>query len=779
MKFFLSFFFILTQLLTAGKKEETQTLAIKEYWRITSELSQLSSQSVLSSPIENISFVRDAATFTLTSGTLYQLPSLNNNFHALLFIGKGSATIVPPSDIEQKQLNRFFDERLFPLEFKTLFLIFTDSTFTELSRRCAFVKTEMPSDGKSAVEHSLLMFRNDDTDEFDFDILRPFLFQDSQEMFYAHFYKKKSESFFFNIDPYEDEEISFGKMLQSGYLLSPSGYRETIVQFHKKNTAGVSVIYQSGIKMGAEILHYSMDNRFANNLTLTSHCTISFINEVESRKWIPFSLYHTMNVDSIVWSDGKKADFVRLKESGLFWLYDSAGFKERQTYTMIVYSQGEIINRDEGWYSLKTSTSWYPHTLKYREKSTYDLKFSVPTLYQFTSIGTKVSTASDGDNTVTEWKLASPGRNASFMIGRFKEYTASPDSTPPITVYVSNAHDAQLKNYLSQAGVLSGKDMDKQVAGDIENSIRFFQHLYGKASTQQFTAIEIPGGHGEAFPGLVHLSWSTFQNTESDGTDEIFRAHEVAHQWWGIGVNFNTYHDQWLSEAFADYSGLWYMQVIIHDNEKFFEQLRKYKTLIMSNRKYLLGSGQEAGPIWLGYRTSSSSTEGDYSLIIYKKGAWVLHMLRNMALELKTMKEDVFQGMMKEFYQTNRGKSVSTADFQKITEKYFNIPMDWFFKQWVYNTEIPTYSILYKLQKQENGKYKVHCTVKQANVPDDFQMYVPFLIDFGEKRYARLRYLVKGPVTEFEFPLMPLKPEEIKFNDLESVLCEIEDEDWD
>ena len=29
---------------------------------------------------------------------------------------------------------------------------------------------------------------------------------------------------------------------------------------------------------------------------------------------------------------------------------------------------------------------------------------------------------------------------------------------------------------------------------------------------------------------------------------------EVAHQWWGHMVGWSSYHDQWLSEGFADFS---------------------------------------------------------------------------------------------------------------------------------------------------------------------------------------------------------------------------------
>jgi aminopeptidase N len=38
----------------------------------------------------------------------------------------------------------------------------------------------------------------------------------------------------------------------------------------------------------------------------------------------------------------------------------------------------------------------------------------------------------------------------------------------------------------------------------------------------------------------------------------VFIAHETAHQWWGDMVSWRSYRDQWLSEGFAEYSGILY-----------------------------------------------------------------------------------------------------------------------------------------------------------------------------------------------------------------------------
>ena len=38
-------------------------------------------------------------------------------------------------------------------------------------------------------------------------------------------------------------------------------------------------------------------------------------------------------------------------------------------------------------------------------------------------------------------------------------------------------------------------------------------------------------------------------------------SHETAHQWWGNIVAWRSYRDQWLSEGFAEYSGVLYTAI--------------------------------------------------------------------------------------------------------------------------------------------------------------------------------------------------------------------------
>ena len=254
----------------------------------------------------------------------------------------------------------------------------------------------------------------------------------------------------------------------------------------------------------------------------------------------------------------------------------------------------------------------------------------------------------------------------------------------------------------------------------------------------------------------------------STGEDESFRAHEMAHQWWGIGVEPASYRDVWLAEGFAEFSGLWYMQMILHDNDKYFKQLREARQEIRRQR-------EKAVPIVLGLRAAESRS-GNYGLVVYRKGAWVVHMLRNLMIDLRTMNEDAFIATMKDFYQTYRGKRASTEDFQGVVERHVGQPMDWFFRQWVYGTAVPTYTYSWTTEPQAGGKTALRIRVRQTDVPGDFTMPVPLLIEFADGQ-AMIRVRVKGAVTETTLNV-PAEPKQVTLNPLESVLADVKWESW-
>src|SRR5205085_5894459 len=101
----------------------------------------------------------------------------------------------------------------------------------------------------------------------------------------------------------------------------------------------------------------------------------------------------------------------------------------------------------------------------------------------------------------------------------------------------------------------------------------FFQSLLDdKVGGERFYVTSIAAGHGQAFDGFLHLADSTFAS-ESPGASELFRAHEVAHEWFGHKIGWKSYRDQWLSEAFAEYAAMMFVQSFVKGGDKFFEQM--------------------------------------------------------------------------------------------------------------------------------------------------------------------------------------------------------------
>lgn len=724
--------------------------------------------------VKELVLQREAARFTLQEGRLCLMRPVRNRTMAAMFTGKGLFSFSPPTAIEQDQLYRFYETKVLQKEFKILFLIFADSTLEELEKNCAFAPQEIPGEIKGQIKNCLDFLSDKKGKYFDADIMQAILNEKRDGLFYAHIAEDESSPLFFRINPGDVEEVSLQRRAEISRLYKVP---EVVSQFHREADYASAKDLSKEEKDVIEISAYTIESTIDKALDFSAKAEVKFKALQPDQKWIPFRLFYELEVDSVIWSTGAKATFFKEKDNGSLWLQSEPLLAMNEERSFTIWYRGDLIERRDEWLYIRSPSGWYPR-YGYQEHATFDLTFHTPKDFIFVSVGDNLQTETEGEVLNTRWVTPSAIRNASFNIGYFKKHEIKDERIPPATVLMYQYAHRDLTQALSQQGVLHGKKMEQQVGADVANSLLFFQEVFGKLPMKHFYATEISYRHGEAFPGLIHLSWTTFYNTSEYGYDEVFRAHEVAHQWWGIGVDFQTYHDQWLSEGISTFAGLWYRQAVLHDNKKYFDHLKEYRKAILGNRKWLFGSGQEAGPIWLGYRTGSSSTEGDYDLIIYRKGAWVLHMLRNMMIDLKTMNEDRFSSMLRDFYGSYSGKRASTEDFQKIVEKHAGMDMDWFFKQWIYGAEIPEYRFSYKLEQKPDGKYLAHCKIDQREVPDDFQMTVPVLIDFGKNRLARVRVAVKGPFTQVDLPLLPMKPERIVFNDLESVLCEVKEVDW-
>lgn len=146
----------------------------------------------------------------------------------------------------------------------------------------------------------------------------------------------------------------------------------------------------------------------------------------------------------------------------------------------------------------------------------------------------------------------------------------------------------------------------------------------------------------------------------------------------------------------------------------------------------------------MGYRVNNAKAGNIYSTLIYGKGAFILHMIRSMMWDNKAG-DALFRDTMRDFVTTYKDRPASTEDFKAIVEKHMipdmdldgNHRMDWFFNEWVYGTDIPTYQFSYEMGKNEQGNV-IQISLTQSNVSPTFKMPVPIFAELQNGSIIRL-----------------------------------------
>ncbi len=702
------------------------------------------------------------------------------------FEGKGQLSFIPPVDMEREQLQRFFRTDSLNRSFDKMLLFFSQEIYEHIMASTS-PATILFGEGRVAAARSCCEdLTRDDHRGFIFETLcnlvhpaqRPFLLINTEP--------DKSDRIFYIFNPEEREEVRLLKRYSQPGL----SYMETICQYSQYiDPAYVNLNGLNKDRIVAK--RYTIDSEIGQNADYRAAAKMTFEVTVAPTRMLCMDLHPELAVDSIRDSTGQKVTFYRYSEdeekSGALYLFFDRPLSAGESITLEFFYQGDIIYYNYGQCFLLTGSDWYP-TYGFRQPALFTLNFRTHKRWGFVATGNLVNEEKMGDTVLTTWKVPSPAADVAFNVGLFRKYTFEEADVAPVDVYFSqDLHDLLADEQLELGSSVqrqawgpeveeelrpTGKNMHEQVAEDIINAMKVYSGVFGPYPYRRMVVGEVLGSVARAFPGFLHLDHDSWINTDSWGYEHRHRAHEVAHQWWGTGVGYETYHDQWLSEGLAEYSALMYLQVVA-GNDRFLDRLAEHRNDIFSARQYLLGSGEESGPIALGYRTSSTKTKDDYQLIVYKKAALVVHMLRNLLVELKTMNEDRFRVMMQDLFLTHYGNRITTQDFRRMTEKHTGIDMGWFFDQWIYRSEVPTYEFTWDFEPSGRSTYTAYCKVVTTGVAEDFKMYVPLEIEIDGQSKAYIRVLIDKPVCEFSLPDLPRIPRKLRLNPFESVLARV------
>ena len=195
--------------------------------------------------------------------------------------------------------------------------------------------------------------------------------------------------------------------------------------------------------------------------------------------------------------------------------------------------------------------------------------------------------------------------------------------------------------------------------------------------------------------GMEHQTMSFMVNFSYD-----LMAHEVAHQWFGDMVTCGSWNDLWLNEGFATYlTALAYE--FLKSKEEFRFQMRIMRNNITQN---------DDGAV----KPSDTSRVNVLfnGRLTYRKGAWLLHMLRHQVGDSM-----FFEGCRQFLTGGNRAYGFSTTDeFRQVMEAVSGQDLKWFITQWYEGQGHPELKMNWQ-QRGNTVKFSVQQTPSNPTVP--------------------------------------------------------------
>lgn len=351
---------------------------------------------------------------------------------------------------------------------------------------------------------------------------------------------------------------------------------------------------------------------------------------------------------------------------------------------------------------------WFPVNDYTADRFTADLKVTVPSGFKVIGSGVETADLAADGKTAVRFQLTTPSFPGSFAVVKGDPTTIASGGINTTLFFRER------------------KDMAGAYGQEIGRAMEFLSGVYGPLPNRNLIVIETETGtsNGYSAPGILFLSPRAIG---SDVNTKLL-ANQISQQWWGAQVSPTTRNHMWIQNGMARYAELLYTENISGAGAME-EQVHE---------TYVEALTVEQPPLMQSARLEDYSPE--FWAATAGKGAAVLHMLRTI------IGDENFFKVLKTVQERYAGKSINTADFQKVVEEVSGQSLNYFFLQWIESSGAPEFKMEWTMFRVGSKGFRVNGKISQDL--DTFRMPVTLRID-TEGNPEEKKIEVAGTSTDF------------------------------
>jgi hypothetical protein len=726
-------------------------------------------------------------------GKIAFFQAFDGRITGFVFSGIGHIVALPRDPVEKQQIARFFGVPVLDEQFLSAYVRFTDGTGEDLLRELQRAELAPAVDEKFAA-----------------------LWRDSLERL------NPSHSLRILVEKYSNPPAPFFHAGLDGVVTGPLDILLDDMQpqnfsLGQPRTVGKSTYYDmwnssqtpgaNPFSMGIDAIHYRIDTTIHPDNSLEASTSIEFRAAPVSQQFLAVQLSRALKITAVTGDDGEALPFFQNEgltqqeinsrgQDSLIVFLPKRTAPGREFTLHFRYSGNVIEDAGNSVLFVGARESWYPHFGDSSEFALYDLTFRWPKRLRLVATGTKSAEREEGDWRTATWKTEIPVPEAGFNLGEYASSSVTSESRS-IDVYANKQLEEILRSRLLAPAIPDdasrhnplyrpklGDDMPslppspatflRQLAREIDSSIHFYELYCGPFPFRTLGVSQIPGTFGQGWPGLLYVSTYSFLTDEaqhragltSTGREfftDLVPFHEVAHQWWGNVVGWSSYQDQWIDEAISEYLALLFADSQKNPEHTLNNWLTRYRKRLITKAEGEDRAPADIGPVIIGRRLISSRSPDAYNVVVYAKGAWIMHMLREMLRQPSATggkdPDARFITLLHTLVSKYARKELTTADLQREVEAVMTPRMDleggrsmeWFFDEYVRGTGIPHYKVQFTSRSSEKG-FQIRGKLIQEGVPHSFIAPVPIYAATSLGRAIFLGTVVAtGEETNFTF----------------------------